>query len=265
MYLYNLSRGEKMRTNRVKENLRAGKPSFGVGTLWSSPEVVEFCGYHGFDWLWIDLEHGAIDLHDLAHMVRAADASGMVAIGRLPQTRDPEVVLRYMETGLGGIITSHTHCKEDIEFAVRAIKYPPVGIRSAGVMRPANWGVGWPSAEYYAWANENTIVMALVEDQEGIENLDEILSVDGLDAVVIGYGDLSLTTGHPGNRYHPEVADLGKLGTQKVLASGVALQVTVQDGEGARKAVEDGALMIRCSIPSVLGAAVETWLDKARC
>ena len=253
-----------MRTNRVKENLQAGQPSFGVGTLWPSPEVVEFCGYHGFDWLWLDLEHGAFDLHNLAHVVRAADATGMVSIGRLPHTRDPEVVLRYMETGLGGIIVSHVHGKEDIEFAVQASKYPPVGIRSAGVMRPANWGVGWPSAEYYAWSNENTVVMALVEDREGIENLDEILSVPGLDAVVIGYGDLSLTTGHPGDRYHPEVAELGRIGTQKVLNSKVALQVTVQDGDGARKAVEEGALMVRCSIPSVLGAAMQSWLDRAK-
>lgn len=254
-----------MRTNRVKANLRAGKPSFGIGTLWPSPELVEFCGYHGFDWLWIDLEHGAFDLGSLSNVVRAAEVSGMVPIARLPQTEDPELVLKYLETGLMGIITSHTRTRADVEFALQAIKYPPLGSRSAGVMRPANLGVTGTSGEYYAASNQETMVMALVEDEEGLENIDEILSVDGLDAVVIGWGDLSLTQGHPGNRAHPQVAEIGNRAKAKILASKtVALQVTAQTGADARQAIEEGALMVRCSIPSILSPVCESWLKTAR-
>jgi 4-hydroxy-2-oxoheptanedioate aldolase len=253
-----------MRKNFVKEKMRAGEPSFGVGFLWPSPETVEFCGHLGFEWLWLDLEHGGFDLQTLSQVVRAAEVSGLVPIGRLPQTDDPELVLRYMERGLMGIITSHTRSKEDIEFAVSAVKYPPVGMRSAGSLRSADWGLTQPFAEYCDASNRETMVMALVEDQEGIDNLDEILSVDGLDAVVIGFGDLSLTMGYPGQKSHPEVLAVGRAAQEKVLASDKALQVTVQDGEEARQWVKDGALLLRCSVQKILAKACTTWLQEAR-
>lgn len=250
-----------MRRNPIRERIRKGVPSFGIGTLWPSPELVEFCGFHGFDWLWMDLEHGAFDRQALSHTVRAAEVSGMVPIGRLPQTRDLELVLGFLETGVMGVITSHTHSREDVEFAVQAVKYPPLGKRSAGAMRPADWGVPQKGSEYYEVANQETLIMCLVEDMEGIDNLDDILRVKELDAVVIGPGDLSLTLGHPGQKDHPLVASTMKRAQEKVLASGKALQVTAQDPQAARRAVEEGALLVRCTVPSMLSPALKAWLQ----
>jgi len=254
-----------MRTNLVKANIRAGRPSFGIGTLWPSPELAEYCGHLGFDWYWMDLEHGAFDLPSLANTVRAAEVSGMVPIGRLPKSRDLEFVLRHLETGLMGVIVSHTRSKEDVEFIVRAVKYPPIGERSAGAMRPANWGHTQSSADYYAASNEETLVGVMVEEMEGINHLDEILSVKGLDMVVIGFGDLSMTMGHPGERDHPEVREIRKRAHAKILSSGKALQVTAQNGEAARQAVkEEGALVVRCTGPYLLATACKAWLKAAR-
>jgi 2-keto-3-deoxy-L-rhamnonate aldolase RhmA len=253
-----------MRKNLVKQKIQAGQPSFGIGLPWPSPELAEFCGHLGFEWLWLDIEHGQYDLQTLSNIVRAAEVSGMVPIARMPKASDPEQILKYLETGILGIIGSHIRSKEDVEFLVRAVKYPPIGIRSASMMRPARWGVDLTQAEYYEAANRETMIMALVEEKEGIDNLAEILSVDELDAVVIGPGDLSLTLGYAGQYDHPEVAGLVKRAQGQVLASRKALQVTVHDGKSARQWVKDGALLIRCGVQHILAPACKSWLQAAR-
>jgi 4-hydroxy-2-oxoheptanedioate aldolase len=254
----------RMEATGLKRRLELKQPSYGVGLLWPSPELVELSGYMGFEWLWLDIEHGPFDLSSLTHVVRAAEASGMDTIARIGHTRDPEAVLRYLETGIAGIIVPHTRTREDVEFAVQATKYPPVGIRSSGQFRPARWAAAGRDPHFYERENRRSVVMALVEDEEGIENLDEILAVDGLDAVVIGYGDLSLTMGYPGEKSHPDVLRVGLEAQRKVLASSKALQVTAQDGAEARDWLDRGALMVRCSLQSILIPAMQGWLTRAR-
>jgi 2-keto-3-deoxy-L-rhamnonate aldolase RhmA len=250
-----------MRRNRIKQRIAQQTPSFGIGLLWPSPEIVELAGALGFEWLWLDLEHGPFDLATLSHTVRAAEAVDMDTIIRLPRSRDPEAMLPYLETGAMGVIMAHTQSAEDIAFAVNAVKYPPQGERSAGTMRGAGWGA---ANGFYEHSNRETMIMALVEDEIGIANLDAILAVDGLDAVVIGYGDLSLTMGHPGNKGHPEVQRVGRAAQAKVLASGKALQVTAQDGEEAAEWIARGALMVRCTAVTILTAGLRPWLEKAK-
>lgn len=254
-----------MRKNLVKEKIRAGQPTFGIGgSPLLSPDLVEFFGYLGFDWLFIDLEHYPVDLETLANVTRASEVAGIVPFARVPKTQDHELILRYLETGMMGIITSFSSTRQDIEFAVSAVKYPPLGCRSAGLMRGARWGVGQPSAEYYEAANRESMVIALVEEKEGVDNLDEILSVEGLDAACIAPADLSLTLGLPDQYDHPEVAKLLDQGRRKILASRKALMITVQDGDAAREWVKAGALMVRVKAQGLLASACETWLKKAR-
>ena len=250
-----------MRTNRIKQRIASGTPSFGIGLLWPSPEIVDLVGALGFEWLWLDLEHGPFDLMSLSHTIRAAEAAGMDTIIRLPQSRDPEAMLPYLETGAMGVIMAHTQSAEDVEFAVSAVKYPPVGQRSAGTMRGAGWGA---DSGFYEHFNRESMIMALVEDEVGVGNLDSILAVDGLDAVVIGYGDLSLTMGHPGNKGHPDVQRVGLAAQERVLASGKALQVTAQDGKEAAEWIERGALMVRCTAVTILTAGLRPWLADAK-
>lgn len=247
----------------IRKKIRAGQPAFGIGLLWPSPEMTELFGALGYDWLWLDLEHGAFDVQALSHTVRAADASGVVAIGRLPKTRDEAQVLRLVETGLGGVITPHVHSAEDIEWVANAIKYPPVGKRSAGLMRGAGWGAAMPSAEYYERVNEQIMILALVEDMEGIDNLDNILACEHLDGVVIGFGDLSLTLGYA-RKDHPDVRAVGDRAWRKVLDSGKILQVTAQTPGEAAAAVELGAHMVRCTAHQVLATATRAWIQGAR-
>lgn len=248
-----------MRKNCVKERIAKGEPSFGVGLLWPSPEIAELMGGLGFDWLWLDLEHGPFDLSSLYNTVRAADAAGLETILRLPKKANPEDILPYLEVGARGVILAHTETADDVRQAARAATFPPRGERSAGTMRGAAWG---SVDDFFRKFNDEFLLMALVEDQKGIANLDDILGVDELDAVVIGFGDLSLTMGH--RRSDPEVLAIGTLAQEKVLASGKVLQVTAQSGEEARQWIERGALMVRCTMHTVLSMAASRWLFEAK-
>lgn len=250
-----------MRSNGIRQRLNAGVPSFGAGLIWPSPEMAELCGGLGFDWLWLDLEHGPFDMASLSHTVRAAESTGMDTIARLPKTTDPGVILRVLETGVTGLIVPHVRGRADIDAVVSAAKYPPLGKRSAGTMRGPRWS---PVPDYFERVNADVMILALVEEVEGIENIDEILGVAELDGVVIGFGDLSVTMGHSGRRDHPDVLRIGTAAQEKVLAAGKILQVTTQDGADAAEWVRRGAQMVRCTPSKMLGSVCKSWIDKAK-
>lgn len=250
--------------NPIKDKIQSRQPSFGVGMLWPSPELVELFGALGFEWLWLDLEHGSFDLQALSNVVRAADATGMVTVGRLPKTRDAATLLRFAETGLRGVITPHVHTREDVEWVIDALRYAPRGSRSAGMMRASGWGFGSTSAAFYEEVNDQLLILALVEDVAGLEHIDEILKIDELDGVVIGFGDLSLELGRPGQKAHPELLALGDAAWRKVVESGKVLQVTAQTVDDVQRGLDAGALMLRCSAHAVIGGAAKGWLDGAR-
>jgi len=226
--------------------------------------MVEFFGYLGFDWFFLDLEHYPIDLETLADVVRASEVAGIVPIAKVPSQADPELILRYLETGLLGVMVAFTRCREDVERVVRAVKYPPFGTRSAGAHRPARWGIGLSAADYYEASNRETMVLALIEDKVGVDNLGEILTVEGLDGIDIGPGDLALTLGHPGEYDHPEVAELRDRAHEQVLASDKALVITVSDGTAAHHWAQKGALLVRCRAQILLASACQNWLQAAR-
>jgi 4-hydroxy-2-oxoheptanedioate aldolase len=223
-----------MRKNLVKDKIRNGKPAVGIGLLWDSPDLVEFCGYLGFNWIWLDGEHGRFNSYNLWDTIRASEVGGIIPIIRAP-TNDPKLFLNYFEAGMMGVIVPHVNTREDMATAVKAVKYPPLGERSSGAMRPARYALSDHRKDYFQRANEETMVIALIEEPEGIDNLDEILKVDGLDAVVIGYGDLSMNLGYPGEKEHPEVQKLGRRAREKIVNSDKWLQETVQDPVEARK------------------------------
>lgn len=249
--------------NSTLGQIRNSEVSLGAGLLWASPELAELFGAMGFDWLWVDLEHGAFDLNRLTDVVRAADAYGTPVIGRLPKVSDAGHILRYAETGLAGFITPHVQSREDVEFVLSAIRYPPLGIRSQGLMRRSGWGQ-LDADEYYTAANKEIIVLALVEDMCGVQNLESILAVEDLTGVVIGFGDLSMELGHPTDKEHPELIAIRDKTWRQVVDSGKVLQVTAQTPSAAAYAVRMGATMVRLTAHTVLANAAREWVGAAR-
>jgi 4-hydroxy-2-oxoheptanedioate aldolase len=248
--------------NRFKEKIKAGQPAFGFWLNFPSPELVEFMGYTGFDYVLIDAEHFAFGLETTQALVRAAELTGMTPIVRV-RKNDQELILGYLETGVRGVVIPHTNTLEDAEAAVRAVKYPPLGTRGAGGMaRAANYGLTQTSAAYYAEANRNTMVLPLVEELEGIRNLAQILSVEEVDGVTIGAGDLSLSMGS--TQSDPRVSELVEKARAQIEASGKASGVTVASADAARKALADGALYITLALRTLLHQGARDFLNQAR-
>jgi 4-hydroxy-2-oxoheptanedioate aldolase len=195
-----------MRTNFVKEKIKAGEKICGIILTVPDFQTLEIMGNLGFDFVFIEGEHGAFSLKDIEETCITANALGMTVHARVPNIH-PSTILRFLDRGVQGIIGPHIRSRSDAEALVTACRFAPQGIRSFFPSRSADYIFGDNVSSYMASANEQMWVTALLEDREAVEeNLQEILSVEGLDAVSIGYVDLSQSMGHPGDWNHPEVA-----------------------------------------------------------
>lgn len=250
--------------NHFKQQIRSGEPVFGFYLWFASPELVEFMGIAGLDYVFIDAEHYAFGLETTQALARAAVYTGMTPIVRVPKN-DPEIILGYLETGVQGIIVPHVNTAHDAHAIVDAVKYYPAGKRGAGSgTRAASYGLTQTSTEYFAEANRQTLIIALVEEEEGMQNMDEILAVDGIDCVSIGAGDLAMSMGFPGEKDNPQVRQLVKQARAQIKASHKVMGATVATPEAARQALADGALYITMSFGNVLGNTVHDFLAKAK-
>lgn len=169
-----------------------------------SPDLVEIAGYTGYDFAWIDAEHGTMGLGDINHLIRAADASGIDAIVRVPD-HSPSFIQRVLDAGATGVMVPHVRTAEDAAAIVAAAKFEPQGTRGAC---PATRAVGHLTDDWAAdrlRADRDTLVFGLIEDVEGVENAGAIAAVPGLDGLVFGPFDLAMALGLDGNVSHPDI------------------------------------------------------------
>lgn len=207
----------------LKQRLASRRPLLGLFVNYPAPALVELAGHMGYDWVFIDCEHGPLDLETVEHMVRAAETAGIVPILRMPNA-DPLLVHRYLDTGAMGLLVPHLSSPAVAREIVEAAKFPPRGQRGAGSRtRAADFGFRMKAAEYAEWANSETVVFGILEDRSADEGLSEILEVDGLDGVVVGPSDLSQSLGVPGQPDHPKVLEMVESITKRVLASSKTL------------------------------------------
>lgn len=211
-----------MRTNIVKAKIKAGEKVRGVIFTAPNLQALEIIGNLGFDFIFIEGEHGAFSLKDIEEMCITANALGVTAHARVPNIH-PSTILRFLDRGVQGITGPHIRNRSDAEALVAACRFAPQGIRSFYPSRLAGYTFPENVPSYMASANQEMWVTALLEDREAIEeNLQEILSVKGLDAVSIGYVDLSQSMGHPGDWKHPEVAGAMENAWKQIAGAGKA-------------------------------------------
>jgi 4-hydroxy-2-oxoheptanedioate aldolase len=194
-----------MQENTLKRKLEAGKAVFGVMITFPSAPVVEMLGHLGFDWVLLDNEHGSITVDNSEDLVRAAELTGIAPIVR-PVANKPEIIAPFLDRGAWGVQVPHVNTAAEAQAAVDAVKYYPEGHRGIfSRSRPAGYGFSGSTGDYVKEANRNTLVCLMLEEVEAIENLGELVSVDGVDVFFIGSGDLSQSMGYPGQQTHPEV------------------------------------------------------------
>jgi 4-hydroxy-2-oxoheptanedioate aldolase len=217
-----------MRKNPVKEKLKTGQAVAGVFCNIPSPASVEMLGLMGYDFVIIDAEHGPMDVEACEHMVRAADASGIVPLVRVAVNL-PQNILRYLDAGALGVQIPMVNTREEAERVVASTKYPPQGRRGLAATRAAGYGAGIGLSEYVTVANEETLVIVQAETREALANLEEIASVDMVDMVFLGPTDLSAALGYPGQATHPEVLAAIEEAGKTILRAGKAAGTIARD------------------------------------
>ena len=179
-----------MRPNKIKQMWRDGKY---VTLGWLSVShgfTAEVMARQGFDALCVDLQHGTSEMNNVWPLLQAISQTDTTPIVRVAWN-EPAAIMRALDLGAYGIIVPLVNTAEEAAMAVAACRYPPVGMRSSGPIRAAQYG----GADYQANANDEIIIMAMIETKEGLANLDAICATPGLDAVYIGPADLSFALG----------------------------------------------------------------------
>lgn len=193
-----------LRGNRIKESLSRGAVTLFPNFQFPAPNIVEIvasCGYPGVSF---DLEHGTNTIQSIEHGVRAAEAFGITPMVRVPGP-DANLVTKLLDMGIKGIIFPNIDSAEAAEAAVATCRYAPRGKRGAC---PNVRAVGYDTVDWSTYcraADEETLVMPLVESRAGVENIDAILEVSGIDAIFLGPFDLSVSLGVGGQMDHPKV------------------------------------------------------------
>lgn len=191
-----------IRENRVKRMLAAGEPTIGSWVTIAHPTVGEVMAQAGFDWLAIDMEHGIVGLESVQTLIQAMSGTPVVPLVRVPWN-DQVIIKQVLETGTMGLVIPLVKSAEDARAAVTASRYPVAGIRGIGCQRPAGFGAWFQ--EYLQKANKHLLIVVQIEHIQAVDHLEEILSVEGVDAILIGSNDLSASMGFLGQPTHPEV------------------------------------------------------------
>ena len=179
-----------MRPNTVLRAWRNGGQTVGAWLSIPSGHTAEAMAHAGFDWLCIDMQHGLIDYRDAVEMMRAISTTNTIPFVRVPWN-DPATIMKVLDAGAYGVVVPLVNNREEAERAVWAVRYPPQGGRSSGPSRIAFYA----GNDYQLHSNEETALIVMIETKEGIANIDEILSVPGVDCAYIGPSDLAYALG----------------------------------------------------------------------
>ena len=202
--------------NQLTRKLRAGKAVSvaSCNPAGYTPDLVDYLGPTGLDGIWIETEHGTPGFQDIANISRAADLWGMASVVRIHQN-DPGLIGRILDCGASGIVVPHVSTKEEAQRVVQGGKFAPLGMRGMYGGRRA-----FGTQDYYARANDEVCLVVLIEEREALNNLDEILTVDGIDVFQVAPSDLAQTLGHIGHAEHPEVQAAIDGALKKIIAAG---------------------------------------------
>lgn len=188
-----------------RELLEADEPIIGAFLQTYSPESVEILAKAGYNYLTFDNEHGQFTDDQLVSLVRTADSAGLATQIRIPALRE-ELVKHALDLGAGSVMVPNINSADDAKKLVEYAKYPPDGNRGAcPYVRANSWGIDNTEnnyASYYVKKNKETVLSVLVESPNGVEELEDIIKVDGIDIIGIGTVDLSVALGVPGQYNH---------------------------------------------------------------
>jgi 4-hydroxy-2-oxoheptanedioate aldolase len=236
--------------NPFKTALRTGQMQWGIWNTIGGNTVPELLGGAGFDWVLIDCEHAAIETIEVLPALQAIGQHPTTAAVVRPAANDATLFKRLLDMGAQTLLVPYIQTAEETRAAVRAMRYGPDGIRGmAGMTRATRYG---QVDDYFTTASDALCLVVQVETAEGIANLGEIASVEGVDAVFIGPADLSASMGLPGQMDHPDVIAAVEGAIAQLVAMGVPAGVMALDAALAERYRSAGALFIAIGVDLVL-------------
>ncbi|MCP4176957.1 MAG: hypothetical protein GY756_04250 [bacterium] len=247
-------------TSLKKKISDSDKTLIGAFLTTSCFELTDIFSKTGFDFLWIDMEHGTITIPDLYSMVRICSPTHTIV--RIPSINEG-IVKRVLDSGTNGIMAPSVNTAEQVEYLVELSKYHPLGKRAAGPVS-ANF-YGMELSNYFTKANENVMVIIQIETLEGYNNLDKILSVKGLDGIFIGPFDLSVNLEKPGCMQDPEVENIIKDIVKRTKKAGINLGIYNNSGQNSYYFKQQGFDMVGiCSDTFFIAQSVKALYEQTK-
>ena len=234
-------------TSELKNCLRANQLAVGSWLSLGHAGICEIMCNAGFRWVAVDLEHTTTSLEQAEAIIRVADGKGVTPLVRLA-SHDPVQIKRVMDAGAHGVIAPNIRTAKELAQVAAAMQYPPTGTRGVGLGRAQGYGPGFES--YRSWLSESSVLIAQIEHVDALENLDEIMSVQALDAYMIGPYDLSASMGCAGQfnneQYLAAVSTIVEAGNRHGVCSGT--HVVEPDPVQLRQRIDDGFRFIAYSV-----------------
>ena len=215
-----------MYNTSLKSKLKNNELTIGSWITIGHPAIPEILSQAGFDWLVVDIEHNSIDLSMIQTLIATIQSYGIAALVRV--CKNEETIIKHvLDAGADGIIVPMVCSKQDAEMAIDYSKYPPRGKRGVGLSRAQQYGYNFES--YKEWVEKDSVVIAQIEHIDAINNLEEIINVDGIDGTIIGPYDLSGSMGKSGHYDEDDVKEALKKYESICLENNVTLGFHVVD------------------------------------
>ncbi len=249
-----------IKQNQFKKALNDDKPSFGLWQGIPDSSVAEIGAGAGFDWVLIDAEHGPFDLRSVMSHLQAVEPYPVSALVR-PVEGSTALIKQLLDIGAQTLLVPMVDSAEQAQQIVRAAKYPPQGIRGLGtsMARAANWN---RTADYLTQANDEICIIVQIETLAGLQNLESIVNVEGVDAVFIGPSDLSAAMGYLGDPGHPDVIAAIENGFKVIQQAGKSAGVLAVTKELVETYIDAGAKFIGVGVDAALLANATRQLAK---
>ena len=244
----------ELRQNRAKHKLQRGEIVTVVSGQ-NTPNMVDYLGQFGFDAVWIETEHGPIDFADIPDITRACDLWGMTSIVRVNQNNHG-LIYRTFDVGTQGIAVPHVNTMDEAKAVVDAAKFYPLGTRGIGGGRQ-----GYDVPDFATKANDESLVIVLIEDIVAVENLTEILTVDHIDCFFVAPGDLAQSMGLLGQSGEPEVMAVIDRTIEQIVAS-VRVAGALASDSTVDHFLEKGARLIYTGWASWVASGARGFLDR---
>jgi 4-hydroxy-2-oxoheptanedioate aldolase len=227
--------------NRFKRSIQSGRCQVGLWSILSSHVTVEIIAGAGFDWLVLDTEHAPNELPMVLSQLQAAQGGTAHPVVRVPWN-DTVDIKRYLDIGAQSLLIPSIETAEEARAAVAATRYPPRGVRGySAAPRASLFG---RVMDYPHLCEREICVLLQIETRKGLENLEAIAAVEGVDGLFIGPGDLSAALGHVGNPKHPEMLSVIESTIGRIRATGKPAGILTPDEALARRYIELGCLFV---------------------